>query len=406
MREQLKKHRALLIAIMIIITFLQKLIQEFIPVFSYLDELISTVFLILALILAYRKKWEVDKNDRIAIILMVITIVIGIMGNIFSHISVGIFSILLDIHSLFKVLFGYYFFKYLYFKQEELNKIFNIIDKFCRVYISIMFIFYILSFVFDTGMLYQARYGIPSYKFLYDNPANMSKIFYFILIFMAISLKEKTLKSKIYTGLSLVLMASTLRSRAIAFVIIYIAGYIYMVTFEKRANIKLIIGLAAASIMVAYKQILFYFTNTGQARNRLLVYGIETMVEYFPTGAGFGTYGSNVAAVNYSPLYLQYGFDKVYGIGLHHTRYLNDNFWPMLFGQYGLFGTITYMGIWVIITKEVLHKCSQNKYNYYGCFSISLFLLISSLADKSYVEFTTIPVLIMFALLAKVESVE
>lgn len=125
------------------------------------------------------------------------------------------------------------------------------------------------------------------------------------------------------------------------------------------------------------------------------------MVTYFPLGAGFGTFGSDVAATQYSPLYKKYGFNSIYGMRQGETYFLNDNYWPMVMGQFGFFGTMLILVALIKFMRMTINSTKENKYMYFSTFCALGFLLLSSVASKSYSEFSSICVFILIGIFVK-----
>lgn len=75
---------------------------------------------------------------------------------------------------------------------------------------------------------------------------------------------------------------------------------------------------------------------------RLLLYAtsVEVARDYFPLGAGLGRYGSPMSRVDFSPLYAQYGLNRIWGLTPDYDAYITDTFWPQILGEIGLFGLI------------------------------------------------------------------
>lgn len=64
--------------------------------------------------------------------------------------------------------------------------------------------------------------------------------------------------------------------------------------------------------------------------------------DYFPFGAGFGTFGSWMSRAMYSPLYHTYGLSHVWGLSPGKTSFINDIFWPSILAETGIFGLLFY----------------------------------------------------------------
>lgn len=102
--------------------------------------------------------------------------------------------------------------------------------------------------------------------------------------------------------------------------------------------------LAALALAVAFGTGLVQSTYTSyvlrwEENPRLLITGGAAVVasEYFPLGAGFGRFGSFIAAENYSPEYVRLGFDLIENTSATST-YLTDTQWPAIFGEAGWIG--------------------------------------------------------------------
>jgi hypothetical protein len=86
----------------------------------------------------------------------------------------------------------------------------------------------------------------------------------------------------------------------------------------------------AAIIAEAHPRIALYVGSVAVARDQ------------FPLGAGLGRFGSYMSQVDYSPVYGQYGLDKVSGLESADTSAVTDTFWPMLLGETGVLGTLAF----------------------------------------------------------------
>lgn len=77
----------------------------------------------------------------------------------------------------------------------------------------------------------------------------------------------------------------------------------------------------------------------------------QMLWDYFPFGSGLGTYGTAASAVYYSPVWAQYGLDKVWGLGQYGAYghgvlgFHGDNFFAT-FGQIGVFGLLMFIIFW------------------------------------------------------------
>jgi hypothetical protein len=94
-----------------------------------------------------------------------------------------------------------------------------------------------------------------------------------------------------------------------------------------------------------------YFAGGGEdnARTALTVQSADVANTYAPFGAGFGRYGSSVAASDYSPEYLQRGFQNIYGLEPAAPRFASDTFWPQVIGESGWIGFAAFAALVVVV---------------------------------------------------------
>ena len=158
--------------------------------------------------------------------------------------------------------------------------------------------------------------------------------------------------------------------------------------------------MAFLGILGGYFQIRYYFLDNVTPRALFLVNGITTANDFFPLGAGYSTFGSNMAKINYSPLYGKYGFDQVWGMNQEEQQFLNDNFWPMIMGQYGWIGLLLYVDILLLLFKIINIEIVNKQLKIAG-FSIFFLLLYSSVGGPIFVHYIGCASIIVFSLILK-----
>lgn len=80
----------------------------------------------------------------------------------------------------------------------------------------------------------------------------------------------------------------------------------------------------------------------AQPRVALYVGSVAIARDHFPLGVGLGRYGSHMSGEDYSPVYSEYGLEKVQGLQPTDNGAITDTFWPMLLGETGLLGLIAF----------------------------------------------------------------
>ena len=119
--------------------------------------------------------------------------------------------------------------------------------------------------------------------------------------------------------------------------------------------------IAIICVPVLSFQIQNYIFNSKNVRARFLNAGFEIAKTYFPLGSGFATFGSEMAARYYSPLYVKIGFDNLKAFSPESGIYLNDNYLASVLGQFGFFGVALHLLEMYIIFREILSVKSRKK---------------------------------------------
>lgn len=411
-RNQLRKVniQSLWVSILIIFFVFQREFSSLSKVFEYFDE-IFCIFVTLNIIIKLLTKSKVFKrNDFRFFFLCAVLILIGLAGNLYSRVLTKTFYIGVDIISTFKVLLAYYYIKTLKLSKQDCDKTIQLLAALTRAIVVIITICYILSVLgLPLNMFEKARYGVPSYRFTFNVAGNYSKFFYFTIPLLSADLFYSGVKRKRkYIILGLLMWLTSLRARAFAFVACYIIFSFWYFkirgTNKKKLNWANVVPISILAVVIGWNQIVYYLTNDTQARANLLRYALVTAEKFLPIGSGFGTYGSDVAMTNYSRLYSEYGFLNIYGMGKQHTNFLNDNYWPMIIGQFGVIGTVVNIAMIYMIYKECFAITRNNKYFYFATSCMVFFLFASSIVSKSYCEFTSISVLMLHSLLVQREK--
>jgi hypothetical protein len=78
-------------------------------------------------------------------------------------------------------------------------------------------------------------------------------------------------------------------------------------------------------------------------------------LDYFPLGAGFGRFGSETASEYYSPVYLERGYQHIWGLSeaAGNDLFLTDTMWPAILGEAGVFGLLAFVLALVAIFRRL-----------------------------------------------------
>lgn len=361
--------------------------------FGYYDELVAA-FAIPLLLIKF-KRYSI--NTIKIVFLLLIFVVIGLIGNIFSSIqplSVAIKDILLNTKFWLAMIVGEYF-----GRKYSVKKHACFIARTTSVLVFLFFILIILDNLFDLFTPIYRNQFRSSHLFYY-HPTHFAAIcVFFVVVLFSVWSKKKT---PLVILLLLLMLCSTLRSKAIAAAVAIILIYYWSQKKNHKFKVRDVLLLIPLFVAIGWEQIYWYFFSAiklDSARNLLLIYSIRIANDYFPFGAGFGTYASYLSGVFYSPIYDIYGLSSVNGLTRMDHSYMSDSFWPMILGQNGYFGLIIFLVILYIWIKAISCMRKYDKSFYVAGLVGASYLFISSMAESSFVNPITIPIAIWIGLL-------
>lgn len=81
----------------------------------------------------------------------------------------------------------------------------------------------------------------------------------------------------------------------------------------------------------------------GNPRLYLYQTSVDLALRDFPLGTGLGRFASPMSRNPYSPIYAEYGLNRIWGLTPLYDAYINDTFWPHILGEIGVFGLGAYI---------------------------------------------------------------
>lgn len=331
---------------------------------GYLDELLGVFCLFYLLCALMRGK--LNRNEGCILILMFGIVLLGVLSNVFSGLVTNLFVIGVDVLEFLKAVVVFLGF-HVFYRKYDVKDLGYHLKGIAKTIIIAAFICAVISQFGDIGMTMRhadgniyPEYGIQPFGFVSRNGIQTYYLLSGCLLFIVAGEKKRIVK-RIYVVLYFIttfLTAATLVWCGNLFLITFFIYYKY----RKQLKIEMLIGIAAIAIVIAFPAIQEYIFNTRAPRSVLLYYGFLTANTYFPFGSGFATYGGEMAARYYSPLYWAYGFDDRYG--LSHTGYggiLNDNYVAMIVAQMGYVGLILFGVVYFRLFKLFDYKKLDRK---------------------------------------------
>lgn len=374
------KDKIILISLFYFMIF-QNVLENYFNIFGILDEAMSAAIVIIAIIniLSSRRKYVICKNNKKILVSVLALIIIGIIGNLKTDYQTMI-PALKDAVCVLKGIITYVFIP-LCLSNLNLDEYLTTMNNHLKFITGLVFLTVIANLLFDIFPYYEIRFGIKSQQIFFTHPTYLASFSVIIIILLSVNLREHE-ENKKYIILMLLVLASTLRFKSIAFIPIYM--YLYYIVFKKQRKLQLLdVGiLCVLGGVFAISQVMEYFNNPDWARNVLTMNSLNIAKDNFPIGTGFGTYASWASGESYSNIYYDYNISTTWGISPDFYEFIADTFWPMIIGQFGILGLGIYIYILLRIYKNIINN--DNLDYYFGQILALLYLIILSIAEASF----------------------
>ena len=359
----------------------QNVLENYFNIFGILDEAMSAAIVIIAIIniLSSRRKYVICKNNKKILVSVLALIIIGKIGNLKTDYQTMI-PALKDAVCVLKGIITYVFIP-LCLSNLNLDEYLTTMNNHLKFITGLVFLTVIANLLFDIFPYYEIRFGIKSQQIFFTHPTYLASFSVIIIILLSVNLREHE-ENKKYIILMLLVLASTLRFKSIAFIPIYM--YLYYIVFKKQRKLQLLdVGiLCVLGGVFAISQVMEYFNNPDWARNVLTMNSLNIAKDNFPIGTGFGTYASWASGESYSNIYYDYNISTTWGISPDFYEFIADTFWPMIIGQFGVLGLGIYIYILLRIYKNIINN--DNLDYYFGQILALLYLIILSIAEASF----------------------
>ncbi len=383
---------------MYVLTF-QNFLENHIEIFRYFDEALSIIAIPIIFLNFFPKVKKEYKEYFCILILLFGIFILGIASNIiYKYQTIKyIVSDIIVCNKFFMILF----LSSIVLKKNLIEKYKKEVAKHSRIIVNLLLILTILNYVINFFPS-EKRFGIKVNTLFYSAPTYLAAIciFYISLNFI---INDK--KSKKYICILVLILISTLRFKAIGAAILAVLVSVYIDRTNRKIKISKMIILAVIAVIISYEQIGYYYFNDGYARNELTVKSLEIAKDFYPLGSGFGTYASYFSVVNYSPMYYEYGLSNIFGLTEDNPNFVSDVFWPMVLGQFGVFGFIIYIICIIILFSKIQKDYSlENKKYYIAKMICFIYLIISSTSESAFVNPLSISLAIIIGIQTKNET--
>ena len=344
-------------------------LEEYSNIFKYVDELFTVAIFILGIFYLFFYKGKFDRTNGVLLIGLVLFNLMGWMSSIISgyrDIKVLLASALLS-NKFFLVMIG----TMCLLTTANREWIMKYIRKYSRPMMVILFLWQTIA---------NATGKIPVFS-----EVNLCAKTVFLTALIFFNWRGK--KDWWVLLLSLLLLISTGKGKAYGAVLLIIIFLWWIIYLEKRISILEISVMALGLMVVAWNKIVYYFVYGLQAqfpRIMLMKYGAQLANIRFPWGTGWGTFGSHYAAEYYSPVYVELGWINHFCLGIKHTGYLNDSFWPTIYTESGWIGFLGFILFLVCFFLKIQNIYCIDKKLYAGVMLSYSYLLITTIESTAY----------------------
>ena len=388
------KNGQLLVIIWILLFVFQDLLSNVFSIFSYIDEIPLILFLVISLAKITRTgKITIKLEKRKYIMAIVLFVSVGLTGNLLYQYQPWNL-VIVDLLTNLKFFGAIAFFSMCIEETTLETKRIPNLAKLLTIVLTVLFLLDRFINIFPA----EYRYGVKSVVLFYGHPTYLAGVCAFLIAMMTI---YDASKYKFYILLDLIILIFTLRSKAIVSAIVYFILYVVIKKLHCKLKTWQIIVIGIIGIACAWSQIYFYFIKLeGQsARSVMFLISFLILKDYFPIGTGFATFASHSAAVNYSPVYSKYGFELIYELRNSATgTFFDDQFWPIILGQTGMIGIVSYLYILLFLFKKIQRLFRVDLDLYMSALFVFLYLLISSIAEPAFNNSVAIPLAMIIAM--------
>lgn len=173
------------------------------------------------------------------------------------------------------------------------------------------------------------------------------------------------------------------------------------IKFKSKRFLSQSIFILFFVIILIWPKFSYYFIEgfddgSVVARSLLYITSFRILIDYFPFGCGFGTFANYASMIFYSPIYHDYGLDKVWGLSETYPYFAADTFYPVL-SQFGIVGLALIFFLWRKIFLINIHN--HNMLNYKIALSIFVVFIIESFADTTFLGSRGVILLLLLGLI-------
>lgn len=428
--EKKPDSRTVLWVLLVILLTFQSALQKLWQPLSFIDEAVALVGLLCAAYGIVVEKRKILSGSVLPLLVCLgVFVISGLLGSVLYRYQ-SWKSVIIDLYTNLKFFFaigtGYFLFRDAEWDQLKQAGLISV-----KIIVAMLFALFLLDRIFVLYPM-EYRYGIRSAILIFEHSTYLAGAMAFLVVLLTVFYEKQNIP---FLAMALIMIVFTLRSKAIASAAAYAVMFLLFIRFRLKIRLSYAAAIGAACILLGWPKIQYYFLDLsgGSARSIFLRTAFQIMKDYFPIGTGFAAYGSAEAAKHYSPVYYQYGFQYRWDVRdvsdvenslqriasdywltkyyeedpsfVYRPAFLNDHFWPTIFGQTGVIGTIAFVLALGILIWWCLKIRKTDLHASVGVLYIWVYLLVSSIAEPAFHNAISIPLaLVMGMVFGKLET--
>lgn len=334
-------------AIVVVMLMFQPALQDWVPQFSWLDELVTLALCAAAVLRKVKYRLALNSREWGVALLAVVFCFVTFVGNLRSGVPESSYPVLIDAFTCVKFFAVTLAGIFVFIDEKDLIGLLATVSKALLVILSVCAL---VSLVLDVGMsTSDVRFGLRPFCFVFPHPNYLALAVVGIMIILSSDSK----KNLPWLVVAAAVLALTLRGKAIGFAVFALFVILMTGSGKRRITLPQVLAVSVVVAVIGWGQIEAYFGTEGQARFELMRGGIEVARDYFPTGSGFATFGSAITsdAQWYSSLYDYYDLSSVWGLSREYSAFISDSYWPTVLGQSGWMGLLVICGELVLLYR-------------------------------------------------------
>lgn len=374
-------------------------LQKVIPSVNFFDEVLA-LFGLYYIWVSHRRFNNKSPEKKILLFLLLL-LSIGTISTIVYQIQPQFSGVWRDFLAISKYPICYYAFL-LYSRNNDKDKLLLKTVFLARLFVVTFFILGIINFfLFVPSLTGDIRYGYPCFD------GGFSHITFFVAATccsMSTLIASGLRRNLSYIALGAGCLLLTFRSKPIMGIAFLILAYFVRKKkspdkFSRKQIALYIFLLCVLTFCAAYDQITSYIGwGEGAARGACYVVGYDIANSKFPLGSGFCTFASSLSGKYYSPLWYDYGLDKMEGLEEIKPSYTGDTFWPNIYSQYGWLGLFFYLAMLYFVFKSINRRFEILSDKWIASMFLVLYSIAAAFAEAFYTNDTGVIFAIFMAL--------